>query len=443
MFIILAACDEKSGLSKDGVIPWKNKQHDDIFKSMIAGHIVIMGRKTFSTLKHPLDSSINIVLSRTPFTADNVIVETDFVSCVRRCLRESFTKKLYVMGGAEIYKLFLDYGLVNELYITHISGEYKCDVKMPNFRQMPLTKTHHIIKGAIITHYIAENVYESRFLQLGKEILDAKSERLDRTKTGTLSLFGKHLEFDLSREVFPLLTSRKMFFRGIFEELMFYLRGQTDNSILVSKGINVWTPNTTREFLDGRGLKHLPVGDMGPSYGFLFRHFGAKYVNCQTDYAGQGVDQLANVIHKIKTNPTNRRIIITLWDPTNEDLCPLPPCLYNYQFYVDNGYLSCMMTQRSSDYAVAGGWNVATGALLTILLAKVCDLSPDKLIWNIGDVHVYKNLVDQFKEQLERHPNFFPRLYLEKKENITDYEFKDLELLGYEPFPPIQFQLSV
>ncbi len=298
--------------------------------------------------------------------------------------------------------------------------------------------------SGILIHRVYYNVEEYAMLELMREIIKSGNQRLDRTGTGTLSLFGKRLEFDLSNNQFPLMTTRRLFFRGIFEELMFYLRGQTDNNILVAKGIHVWTPNTTREFLDKRGLPHLPVGDLGHSYGFSFRHFGANYVDCHADYTGQGYDQLEELIKELKTNPASRRLRISLWEPNAAHKAALPPCLEQYQFNVDDGILSCMMTQRSSDYFIAGGWNVITGALFTILLATICGLKPGKLIWNIGNVHIYNNLVEQANEQLKREPKLYPKLYIKTiKPRIEDYEFDDLELIGYEPHPPIKGIMNV
>jgi thymidylate synthase len=181
---------------------------------------------------------------------------------------------------------------------------------------------------------------------------------------------------------------------------------------------------------------------MGASYGFLFRHFGATYIDCKTNYTGQGIDQLSAVINSIKNNPTDRRMIISLWDPVNLNNCPLPPCLYNYQFYVSDGKLSCMMTQRSSDYVVAGGWNIATGSLLTYLIAVVCDLKPDRLVWNIGDTHIYSNLIEQAKEQIKREPYKFAKLYIKKKSDIETFEYTDLELIGYQSHEAIKLVMN-
>ena len=185
---------------------------------------------------------------------------------------------------------------------------------------------------------------------------------------------------------------------------------------------------------------------MGHSYGFSFRHFGGEYKNCKADYTNVGYDQLTELIKEINTNPYSRRLRISLWEPNNIHKAALPPCLEQYQFYIRDKKISCMMTQRSSDVGIAGGWNVATGALLTILLAHVCKLSPDNLIWNIGDCHVYNNIVNQLKEQISRQPYLYPKLYLRDSENITnieDFQFENMDLVGYQYHPSIKFELSV
>ena len=294
-------------------------------------------------------------------------------------------------------------------------------------------------------YYKHPNKEELAMLDLMQQML-VGNKKSDRTGCGTLSIFGRQLRFNLSNGIFPLMTTRRMFFRGIFEELMFYLRGQTDNQILLDKGVNVWTGNTTREFLDKRGLKDLPVGDMGHSYGFSFRHFGGQYSNCKTNYNTNptGFDQLTWLVNEIKTNPDSRRLRISLWEPNKQDQAALPPCLEQYQFYVTDSKLSCMMTQRSSDYFTAAGWNVATGALFTVLLANVTGLEPYELIWNIGDCHIYNNLIDQVNEQLKRTPVQWPLIKIKnKKNNITDWEFTDIELLGYFPQASIKAVMNV
>ena len=443
MFSLIVATDLEQNIGRDGTLPWHNSADLKFFKSMTENGVVILGRKTYNSLKTPLKNRINIVLTHNKEPISGVICCNTLYEIIKLRATQYLDKPWFVIGGAEIYNLFIENKLIEKMYITIIPAIHDgCDTKFKwNKIKTKLIETITIEENVNCHHVKVINETETAFLDLMRKILLTGAQRSSRNEN-TLSLFANTLQFDLSNNTFPLLTTRKMFLRGIFEELMMFIRGQTDNEILLSKKISIWTKNTTREFLDNRDLQHLPVGDMGASYGFLFRHFGANYIDCKTDYTGQGIDQLSNVIRTIKTNPTDRRMIISLWDPVNLNNCPLPPCLYNYQFYVIDGKLSCMMTQRSSDYVVAGGWNIATGSLLTYLIATVCDLMPDRLVWNIGDTHIYNNLIGQAEEQVEREPYQFAKLYVKKRDNIELFEYTDLELLGYNSHAAISLFMN-
>ena len=190
---------------------------------------------------------------------------------------------------------------------------------------------------------------EEQYLNLIREILDQGVARGDRTGTGTLSVFGRSMRFDLRNGLFPLLTTKRVFWRGVVEELLWFVRGSTDASELSSKGIRIWDGNGSRAFLDAAGLRHRTVGDLGPVYGFQWRHFGAAYSTAAADYTNEGVDQLADVIDQIKNNPQSRRIVLTAWNPAALSEMALPPCHMFAQFYVARGELSCQMYQRSAD----------------------------------------------------------------------------------------------
>jgi dihydrofolate reductase/thymidylate synthase len=441
MFHSVVCVDNKYGISKAGAIPWHYAEDLKFFKDLTINNVVIMGRKTYESIGHPLPNRINIIITKSADLAKSAdyITFSDLWQCVEYCSTNFKNKNIFVIGGSEIYKWFINNRLISYEYVTSLNKDYNCDNFYTDTNQpKKLIYTCDDYNRFLVEHF---NTEEYNFLSLAKDLLNGNSKS-DRTGTGTLSTFGNRLTFDLSNNTFPLLTTRKMFLRGIFEELMLYIRGQTNSKILEAKGINVWRGNTSREFLDKCNLQ-LPVGDMGASYGFLFRHFGAEYKTCLDDYEGKGFDQLYYVIDKLKNNPTDRRIIISLWDPNNINKCPLPPCLYNYQFYTHDKKLYCMMTQRSSDYAVAGGWNIATGALLTYLLASVCDLEPQQLIWNIGDTHIYNNLLNQIKEQITRRPYLFPKIFINKKNKIEDYEFSDIKLLCYNSHSTIQLNMNV
>jgi thymidylate synthase len=283
-----------------------------------------------------------------------------------------------------------------------------------------------------------------------EDILANGVEEIDRTGVGTISLFGVMQEFNL-RDTLPLTTTKRIPFRFIFEELKLYISGKTDNKILQSKGIHIWDGNTSREFLDKRGLQHYEAGDMGETYGFNMRHYGAEYKGCQEDYplySGIGFDQLANVIHLIKTDPTNRRIIIDLWNPATQHNAALPSCLFFYQFKVDTKakLLNLNIVLRSSDYFLANNWNTITGALLVHLICNLegIELTPGTLKVISNDTHIYKTHIDQVRENLHRIPYPYPKLVIKhKKNNIEDFAFEDLELLGYRAYPSIKADMAI
>jgi len=285
---------------------------------------------------------------------------------------------------------------------------------------------------------------EQQLLDTLSTILDHGEERIDRTGVGTKSIFGVDMRFNLQNHSFPLMTTRKLSLRMVFEELMWFLRGQTDVGILRAKKVPVWNPNSSREFLDSRGLTHYKEGDIGPAYGHQFRHFGAPYTNCDTDYSGQGFDQLEYVIDLLKNNPTSRRILMNIWNPAVLDEVALPPCLFCYQFYVSEGkYLSCKLTQRSSDISLAGGWNIATGSLLVYMLSAICGYEPKELVWSIGDCHIYLNQLDGVREQLKRSPRTPPKLHVIKTpDDITKFEYDCFRLEDYSPHPAIKLKLN-
>ena len=301
------------------------------------------------------------------------------------------------------------------------------------------------IKEKLIIPYISP---EYQYLEIMKNIIHTGIDRNDRTGTGTLSLFGSTQRYDLS-ETFPMSTTKRIFIRAVFEELMLYLSGKTDNKILKDKNIHIWNGNTSREFLDKRGLQHYPEGDMGETYGFNFRHFGGQYQDCKTDYEStNGYDQLQNVINLLKNDPTSRRIIINLWNASTLHNAALPSCLMMYQFYVDvyAKKLSCIIYIRSSDYFLANNWNTCTGALLVHLLCnlKEIDLTPGEIIVNTGDTHIYKNHLEQVNINLERKPYPFCKLLIKNKKNkITDFNFEDLQFIGYKCYPNISAPMAV
>ena len=218
------------------------------------------------------------------------------------------------------------------------------------------------------------------------------------------------MRYDLN-ESFPVLTTKDVFWRGVAEELIWFINGHTNAKLLSDKKIKIWDGNASREFLDNLGFLEREEWDLGPVYGFQWRHFGAAYESMRDDYTGQGVDQLVQVINTIKTNPTSRRIVMTAWNPSAIKDMALPPCHILAQFYVTGDKkprLSCQMYQRSCDLGLGIPFNIASYALMTCLLAQVCGLERGEFIHTLGDAHVYSNHIDPLKEQLERMPHPFP-----------------------------------
>lgn len=296
------------------------------------------------------------------------------------------------------------------------------------------------------------NLEEQEYLKLLKNILENGAQRPDRTGVGTIGVFGTNLRFSLKDNKVPMLTTKKMFAKGIIEELLFFLRGDTDTKLLEAKGVNIWKGNTSREFLDKLGLKHLPEGSMGKGYGFQWRKFGAH--DEQIDYESglyestpQGVDQLKNVIDSIRFDPYGRRHIITAWNPQQLNKMALPPCHMMVQFYVNNGELSSQFYMRSVDSFLGLPFNILSYAIMTRIVAETCGLTAKEIVFVGGDTHIYTNHVNQVSEQINREPFEFPTMTINKKlwtvEDIEKLEFKDFEIVGYQSHPSIKAEMAV
>jgi thymidylate synthase len=255
------------------------------------------------------------------------------------------------------------------------------------------------------------------------------------------------MEFDL-RYGFPLLTTKEVWFKGIIEELLFFISGKTDTKILEAKGVNIWKDNTSREFLESRNLNYRE-GDIGKSYPYQWRHCGAEYKGCDEDYTNLGVDQLQNVINSIKNDPYGRRHIISSWDVCNIDKMALPPCHCMVQFFVGKEenlpkYLDCCMYQRSADMFLGVPFNIASYALLTIIIAHLTNLKPRYYHHVLGDAHIYLNHIDQVKEQIGREPYPFPTVTVNTHvESIDDFKLTDFTLQNYRHHPKLNGKMAV
>jgi dihydrofolate reductase/thymidylate synthase len=252
------------------------------------------------------------------------------------------------------------------------------------------------------------------------------------------------MRFSLKESKFPLFTTKRIFWRGIVEELLWFISGSTNANQLVEKNIHIWDGNGSREFLDSLGMQEREIGDLGPVYGFQWRHYGAEYLDMHANYKGKGIDQLANAIESIKTKPNDRRIIISAWNPCDLKKMVLPPCHMFCQFYVANGELSCQMYQRSCDMGLGVPFNIASYSLLCCMMAQVCDLKPGEFIHTLGDAHIYLNHIEALKEQIRRTPIAFPTLKLNPlRKDMDHFTFEDFELIDYRPQQKIEMKMSI
>lgn len=283
---------------------------------------------------------------------------------------------------------------------------------------------------------------EYQYLDLVKDVIETGSKKDDRTGVGTISKFGAMLRFSLQNE-FPLLTTKRVFFRGIAEELLFFIKGDTNTNHLAEKGVKIWEGNTSREFLDKLGFNDKEVGDMGPMYGWQMRHWGAEYTDFNKDYSNLGHDQLKECIRLIKLEPTSRRIVLSMWNVDDLNKGVLAPCHILAQFYVGNGELSCSMYQRSADLGLGVAFNIASYSLLTAIIAHSTGLKLGDFIHFIGDAHVYLNHVEPLKQQLLREPKPFPKLVFKcEPKDIEDYTMSDFEIVGYDFWPVIKMEMA-
>ncbi len=296
---------------------------------------------------------------------------------------------------------------------------------------------------------------EYQYLHLMEDILEKGTEKSDRTGTGTKSIFGTTLKFDL-RTSFPILTTKKVFWKGVVEELLWFIRGETDSKKLEEKGVKIWVGNTSKEFLANHKPFPLnyPEGDIGPGYGYQWRSWGKYYCPIEDPEAiifsrivHGGIDQLRQVVDQLKSNPNDRRMIVSAWNPDQIDMMALPPCHLLWQVYVSNGELHLQFYQRSVDTFLGLPFNISSYALLTCLLAKISGLKPGTVTFVGGDTHIYMNHIDQVKEQLTRTPYKFPALNIKKDiktlEDIENLSFDDIELNDYKSHAAIKAPMAV
>ncbi|KAK8518758.1 hypothetical protein V6N13_017970 [Hibiscus sabdariffa] len=501
---IVVAATKDWGIGKDGKLPWKLPSDLKFFKDITLTtsdpgkrNAVVMGRKTWESIPleyRPLPGRLNVVLTRSGSfdiaTAENVVICGSVTSALELLAASPYClsiEKVFVIGGGQIFRESLNAAGCDAIHLTEIETSIECDTFMPAidssvfqpwYSSFPQVEnnirycftTYVRVRISAVEHinldnsevldnkldsskfevhnfsFLPKTIFEKHeeylYLNMIQDIISNGNLKDDRTGTGTLSKFGCQMRFNL-RRTFPLLTTKKVFWRGVVEELLWFISGSTNAKVLQEKGIHIWDGNASREYLDSIGLTGREEGDLGPVYGFQWRHFGARYTDMHADYTGQGFDQLLDVIDKIKNNPNDRRIILSAWNPSDLKLMALPPCHMFAQFYVANGELSCQMYQRSCDMGLGVPFNIASYALLTCMIAHVCDLVPGDFIHVLGDTHVYSTHVRPLQEQLQKLPKPFPILKINpEKKNIDSFVASDFNLIGYDPHKKIEMKMA-
>lgn len=447
----------------DNKLPWKIPEDLVQFKNLTTNHVVVMGKNTFLSLPNgkPLPNRLNVVVTSTPdifIEQDNLIFTTfDNLSHVIKNIKDTFKdKKIFIIGGSGLFQHFIS--SASTLHLTHIDRIVNGSVKFPCFVDFQIedySEAFHSTNESCSYRFIKytkssqlQIVNDVRYLKLAQQVLNNGKQRKDRTGTGTISVFGKQIRFNI-KDTVPLLTTKFVPWKACIRELLWFLNGDTNSKHLKEQGVNIWNGNTTRAFLDKRGLSHLPEGDIGAGYGFQWRHFGANYKTCESDYDGEGFDQIKDIIEKLKTDPSSRRIFMSAWNPLSLKDMALPPCHVSAQFYVyeeeDGNYLSCHMYQRSVDTFLGLPFNIFSYTVLTYILATMTDMKPYELVISTGDTHVYCDHIEQIKTQITRVPISSPKLIIDpsiKDKPLDKIDIKDFEVIGYFHHDTIKGNMS-
>lgn len=453
-FTIIAAVNNGI-IGVDGKIPWHDREDLKMFRNITSTteegkvNILIVGRKTYEGMPN-LESRTRKVMVISKTSVPGVLYAPSLTIALQYSSRVSNINKVFVIGGGQLYSEAIISPYCKEMYITQILADIVTTdiVTKTNITRFPSIPASYMLRsstslssGSILQYY--QNRYgtssvEREYLEILERIMREGTTKNDRTGVGTIGLFGCTLRHEFVEAdggyTFPLLTTKKVFLKGIIHELLFFLRGKVDNDLLTREGVNIWTGNTTREFLDSRGLQHMETGSLGKAYGFQWRHWGAEWRGKNADYTGTGHDQIADVLQKLVHDPNSRRIVLSAWNVSDlKEMC-LEPChtMYVFNVQTQNGVpkLYCHLTQRSGDMFLGIPFNIASTALLTMILAKAAGLVPGGIMMTIVDAHIYKNHIHAVKTQLERTGLMLPTMRI----SIPCGSLADIEGLSYENF---------
>lgn len=454
MYDIIVACTNNYGIGLNNGMAWKCPKELEIFREKTRDSVLIMGRKTVENLpllkgRHIICVSRNENLDTSNYKNGGIVCP-DLQTALIIASAKYPGKKIFVAGGAQIYNECFNTRVIHNLERIHVSymkNEYKCDTFFePDLDNFVIAEKTEYDEFTHFTLLKTEDG-EEQYLKLLDEVYYHGAIRQGRNGM-TKSLFTRHLKFNLTQG-FPLLTTKKMFTRGILEELIFFLKGETDSTILEEKGVNIWKGNTSREFLDSLGMENRKVGVIGQMYGYQWRFYNAEYdENTNKPVLNhQGIDQLKNVIDAINTDPQSRRILLTSYNPVQAEQGVLYPChSIVIQFYVDGTNLDMFCYNRSQDLFLGTPFNIASSAFLLSIIANICKLTPRMLNITLGDAHIYESHLDIIETQTERQPYKFPTMQITKEltlENLETLTPKDFVISNYMCYPPIKKEMVV
>lgn len=466
-------------IGQSNKLPWGFIERDmKMFQRLTMGNsiggakknAIVMGSKTYASLpKKPLPGRMNWVLSH----------ETGFSwEQVREKAREMNPPEIWVVGGAEIYNQCFRELPIRNMFVTFIENaddsqtpSDKLVVENGVFFEPDSSFVENLGRAKLVDesdiYYSQDELIrwkcqvrqyelpihpEYQYLDQIHHIIQTGITKRDRTGVGTISNWGGMTRWNL-RDGFPLLTTKKVFWKGVAEELLWFLQGRTDAKVLSQKGVRIWDANGSREFLDNLGLTHRREGDLGPVYGFQWRHFNGEYIDADTFSTEKpGVDQIRLTLDKLKKAPWDRRCLVVAWNPSALPDMALPPCHVLFQLQgVGSGTaedpmrLNCLFYQRSCDMGLGVPFNIASYALLTHIFAHILGWEVGELVHLMGDTHVYTNHVEPLKEQLKRNPLEFPKLRIlcEPKGDPAEYQYSDFKIDNYKSHATIPMEMAV
>lgn len=450
----------------------------------------------------PLKNRLNVVLSKDHCNyhdiekGQNILFRNNFEVTISELERMDNIESIFIIGGSQIYQQALQMNRINKIYLTEIhsnlfssladkqqivyfpyfnvndydkiTSEIKdCNLKLKlksdsslsvQFNQEltihlnyqfctyipiircpksdPFLNTFNYQND--LNYCNSLNIDEQNYLNLLSDVRHQGQIKEGRNGK-TYSLFGKKLEFNLSNNTIPILTTKKMAVKTCIKELLWFISGNTSNQILNQQNVNIWNGNSSREFLDKLGLIDRNEGDLGPIYGFQWRHSGAEYINCDTNYTNQGIDQLQNSIDLLKSDPNSRRNIVSAWNPKDLHLMALPPCHVLFQWYVENDKLSLQLYQRSGDVFLGVPFNIFSYSLLIHMVAHLTGLKAHKFIHILGDVHAYEQHLEAINTQILRKPLVFPKVRINGSINsINMFKLDNFEIINYHHLDSIK-----